>query len=165
MDDIKEFLKGQSNKVLVILLILTLPALGYLLWDKINAPVNTSNEEISTLTQEFNTLKQAFILNQREYEAFKTSVYNNQTKQKNYTDKQIEFVVKNSEGKNKEMMLQVLELTKDKPEPMQMIAENKHDTVFQTKIERIVVEKEIEKPIPVDTVIKKKGLSKLKFWK
>ena len=43
MDDIKEFLKGQSNKVLVILLILTLPALGWLLWDKINSkPVNSS---------------------------------------------------------------------------------------------------------------------------
>jgi hypothetical protein len=151
---VEKILKLFNQKALIGIIISLGGVTGYFVWDKINTPVDTSNEQISVLSIELNTLKQAYILGQREYEAFKTSVYNNQTRQKNYTDKQIEFVVKNSDGKRKEMMLQVLELTKDKPEIVEYKSQIRVDTVYQTKIEKVIQEKTI---FVKDSSEKKKG--------
>jgi len=155
MDDIKEFLKGQSNKVLVILLILTLPAFGWLLWDKINSkPVDNSGlylkmkgDSIIYTNAIIQLQKQVNLIGQNEYLEHK--------KIRQDAENRDEFLVKKLESKNSQKILDAFEMGKSLiAEQAEYKSQFRVDTVYQTKIEKVIQ----EKTIFVKDTIQKKGL-------
>lgn len=157
---VEKILKLFDKKALIAIIISLGGIVGYFIWDKINTPVNTSDAEIMNLKTEISSL--TFLVNniQSELETAKNEAIINDSKLKAYTDKKITFVVSNTESKNKEMMLSVLEMTKDLPEKViEYRPTNKTDTVFIHTIEK----QTIEKTVLVKDSTEKKGLFKRIF--
>jgi hypothetical protein len=168
MASLEEILKGKSNKVLlwVIGVLLTaLSVLGIYVWNKLTN--DDSAVKIEKLQNDLIDIKtfiiQSIITNNTAVlEKASNDAIKKDSKVIAYNDNRLNLVVSNIDSKNKVMLQQMLEITKDQPAVIEYRFPDVKDTIIYRTIYKVDTLR--NRVIVKDTMAKKKGLARLKFW-
>lgn len=127
---------------------------GYFVYQKyIDVDYQT---EIDSLKLQIFILKNKDISKDAVIFELKKEIKESNAKLKEYTDKQIKFVVKNTESKNAKIMLDFLDSQRDQPDIIEYVPSATKDTIYIHTVEKQIV----EKTVIVKDSIEKKGLLK-----